>query len=377
MSMSKGMKVERLLAHRVQIPLKNPFRISVGEVRVKDFVVLQAHCDGWVGWGEAAVDGLPFYTAETSETVLSIGRSVLGPLLRSRTWNDPHDWADALDGVRGHSFAKAAFESVLWDIWGQSQGTSVAHLLADDPAESQPWVQVGPSIGIAASPERLVETIARELAKGYRRIKIKVSPGKDVEFLEAARNAYPDVELMVDANAAYQVDDIELISSWDRYGLTMIEQPLDHDDLWFHRELCQRMQTPICLDESMQTPHLTRCALEMKAADIVNIKVGRVSGLVNAKRVHDLCRDADTPVWIGSRLGSGIAEAGRLAAAALPGAMYPSDVGAGLAYLEDDLVDDWFQVRNGCEAKVPEQPGLGISVNQDKLQKYSVETQVW
>lgn len=375
--MSKGLKIERLVARRVQIPLKSPFRISVGEVTMKDFVVLEAQCGPWVGWGEAAVDGLPFYTDETAETALSIGRTVLAPLMRSRQWSGPQQWAEAMDGIRGHSFAKAAFESVLWDILGQSRGSSVAHLLADDPSESQPWVEVGPSIGIEATPELMVDTIGRELAKGYRRIKIKVKPGQDVQYLEAARTAYPDVALMVDANAAYQPHDIEHLASWDRFGLVMIEQPLDHDDLWFHRELCRRMQTPICLDESIQTPHLTRCALEMKAADIVNIKVGRVGGLVNTKRVHDLCREAETPVWIGSRLGSGIAEAGRLAAASLPGATYPSDVGAGLAYLTDDLVDDWFELRNGCEAKVPDGPGLGIQVNRDKLEKYSVATQVW
>lgn len=375
--MSNGLKVERLVARRVQIPLKTPFRISVGEVTMKDFVVLEAQCGSWVGWGEAAVDGLPFYTTETSETVLSIGRTVLAPLMRSRAWNHPQEWVEALDGIRGHSFAKAAFESVLWDVLGQSRDSSVAHLLADDPGQSQPWVQVGPSIGIAATPQCLVDAIGRELAAGYRRIKLKVCPGQDVEYLDAARTAYPDVELMVDANAAYQPHDIEHLVKWDCYGLVMIEQPLDHDDLWFHRELCRRMQTPICLDESIQTPHLTRCALEMKAADIVNIKVGRVGGLVNAKRVHDLCREAQTPVWIGSRLGSGIAEAGRLAAASLPGATFPSDIGAGRAYLADDLVDDWFEVRHGCEAKVPDGPGLGIQVNRDKLEKYSVETYAW
>ncbi len=375
--MSKALKLERLVARRVRIPLLSPFRISVGDVAMKDFVVIEAQFGPWTGWGEAAVDGLPFYTAETAETVLSVGRDVLAPLMRSRGWCDPREWVEAMDGIRGHSFAKAAFESVLWDVLGQSRELSVAHLLADDLDETRCWVEVGPSIGIEATPERTVDAIGRELAKGYRRIKIKVKPGQDVQYLEAARAAYPDLTLMVDANAAYQPEDIEHLASWDRFGLVMIEQPLDHDDLWFHRELCQRMKTPICLDESIQTPHLTRCALEMNAANIVNIKVGRVGGLFNAKRVHDLCRAAKIPVWIGSRLGSGIAEAGRLAAASLPGATHPSDVGAGLAYLADDLVDDWFILRNGCEAKVPDGPGLGIQVNREKLEKYCVETHVW
>lgn len=375
--MSDALTIDRLVARRVRIPLKTPFRISVGEVTAKDFVVLEARSGPRHGWGEAAVDGVPFYTSETSETVLSIGRSVLAPLLRSRGWEHPQEFVAAAEGIRGHAFAKAAFESVLWDLYGQSRSAPVAHLLADGAAESQAWVGVGPSIGIKATPDLLVEAIGRELAKGYRRIKFKVSPGKDVEYLEAARAAYPDAELMVDANAAYQPDDIEHLARWDRYGLLMIEQPLDHDDLWFHRQLCQRMQTPICLDESIQTPHLAACALEMKAADIVNIKVCRVGGLVNTKKIHDLCRQAGVPIWIGSRLGSGIAEAVRLAAASLPNATFPSDVGAGLGYVADDLVDDWFIVRDGCEAKVPDGPGLGIRVNRDKLERYTVETAEW
>jgi O-succinylbenzoate synthase len=297
--------------------------------------------------------------------------------MRSRPWCHPRELAEAMTAVRGHSFAKAAFESVLWDLLGQSEGMSVAHLLADDPSQVQPWVEVGPSVGIKESPDRLVEAVGRELAKGYRRVKVKVCPGKDVAYLDAVRAAYPDITLMVDANAAYQPDDIGHLAAWDRYDLVMIEQPLDHDDLWFHRQLCERMETPICLDESIQTPHLARCAIEMKAADIVNIKVGRVAGLVNTKRIHDMCQQAGVPIWIGSRLGSGIAEAGRLAAASLLNATFPTDVGAGLSYMADDLVDGWFELRGGCEAKVPIGPGLGIRVNRDKLERYTVEIAEW
>jgi O-succinylbenzoate synthase len=278
---------------------------------------------------------------------------------------------------RGHSFAKAAFEAVLWDIYGQSRRMSVARLLADQGRESRSWVEVGPSVGIKKIPSDCLEAVDRELAKGYRRIKIKVCPGKDVEFIEAVRAAHPDIELMVDANAAYQPRDIEHLVRWDQYNLVMIEQPLDHDDLWFHRELCQRMKTPICLDESIQTAHLTRCALEMKAADIVNIKVGRVGGLVNTKKIHDLCQQAGVPVWIGGRLSSGIAETARLAVASLPNAVFPSEVGSSRSYLADDIVDDWLEIRDGSKVKVPEGPGLGICVNRSKLERYTVETVEW
>ena len=375
--MQETFTIDRLLARRVRIPLKVPFRISVGEVTEKEFVVLEARSGPRSGWGEAAVDAVPFYTSETTNTVLSIGAQVLGPIMRSRPWSRPDELAKAMEVVRGHSFAKAACESVLWDLIGRSRGVPVARLLADEADQPRDWVCVGPSVGIKATPELLCEAVGAELAKGYRRVKIKVCPKSDTLFIEAVRRAFPDAELMVDANAAYRPEDIEHLADWDRFNLAMIEQPLDHDDLWFHGRLRRRAKTPICLDESAQTVHLVRCAIQMRAADIINIKVGRVGGLTNAKAIHDLCRRAGVPVWIGSRLGSGIAEAGRLAAAALPGATLPSDVGAGLSYMADDVVDDWFQLRGGCQAKVPDGPGLGIEVNLHKLDRYTVETAEW
>ena len=323
------------------------------------------------GWGEVAVDAVPFYTSETVHTAMSIGADVLGPLALSRAWQSPGEFAAAAEAWRGHAFTKAAFETVLWDIAGQMEGRSVAAMLCGDTAPRE-WVEHGPSLGIRGEPERLVEDVAGVLAGGSRRIKVKVMPGADEDFLAAVRQRFPDITLMVDANAAYQPEDIPRLAAWDRFDLLMIEQPLPPDDLWFHRDLAARMRTPICLDESIESLHAARCAVAMGAADIVNIKVGRVGGLANTRRVHDLCAAAGIPVWIGSRLGSGIAAAMRLAAAALPNCVYPTDAGFGSRYLPTSLLQQPFASRNGRELRVPAGPGLGIAVDRDAVERYAV-----
>ncbi len=372
---STSIRFDRITAHHVRIPMKRPFRISVGTVTEKEFVVLEGRCGDHVGWGEAAVDAVPFYTSETAGTAMHIARQVLGPLARSRAWSGPHDLAEAMDKLRGHAFTKAAFDSMAWDIAGRQSGVSVAEMIRPEGAAARTWVETGPSIGIKDTPAELVDQVAQELAAGARRIKIKVQPGHDVPFIEAVRRAWPDISLMVDANSAYAPQQMDHLAAWDRYGLLMIEQPFDHDDLFFHAELCRRMQTPICLDESIQTPHLCRCAIAMKAADIINIKVGRVAGLVGTRLIHDLCAEAGIGVWIGARFGSGIADAGRLAAASLPNALYPTDAGHSLAYVADDLIEPFFEVRDGFDFRVPGGAGLGVCVDRAKLARYTLASE--
>jgi O-succinylbenzoate synthase len=372
---SPPITIDRITAYLVKIPLVRPFRISVGQVTEKEFVVFEGRSGDTVGWGEAAVDGIPFYTSETAETALHIGRRVLAPLIKSRAWSSPQELVKAMDAYRGHAFTKAAFDAMFWDIYGQKKNVPVWQLLEEGQTgfrQWREWIEGGPSIGIKDTPEQLVETVAQELERGFRRIKIKVAPGKDIPYIEAVRTAYPDITLMVDANSAYTPHDLEHLSSWDAFDLLMIEQPLDQHDLYYHAQLCHRMETPLCLDESIETVHLARCGVDMHAMDIVNIKVGRVGGLVRAREVHNICRAAGIPVWIGSRLGSGIATAMRLAAATLPNATYPSDIGFGRQYLADDLIEGWFETRNGCEIRVPSGPGLGITIDRQKLQTYTL-----
>ncbi|NLF16750.1 MAG: o-succinylbenzoate synthase [Lentisphaerae bacterium] len=363
------LRFDSLKAYAFRIPLRTPFRISVGEVTEKEGVLFEARCGDLVGWGEAAVDGVPYYTWETVGSVLDVARRALGPVAGSRAWGHPSELVEAMDAFNGHSFAKAGIEAALWDLFGKAAGRSVASLIGAERA----WVEAGPSLGIKASPEALVKAVGEALDEGWRRVKIKVMPGRDTAFIEAVRRRFPEMTLMVDANNAYLPQDIGTLAAWDAYRLLMIEQPLDRHDLHYHVELCRRLQTPICLDESIETVHLADCALRMKAADIINIKVGRVGGLVNTLRVHDLAVAAGCPLWIGSRVTTGVAEASYLAAAALPGITLPSDVGAGRAYLSEDIVTHFFERRNGCEFRVPsaDEPGFGVEVDRDRLERYT------
>ena len=364
-------KLDSLTAYTLRIPLAKPFRISVGEIGVKEFVLFEGRCGDLSGWGEAAVDGVPFYTSETAGTALHVAQRVLGPLLRSRAWRSPAEFADAADAYRGHSFTKAALEQVLWDLAGLRSGLPVARLLGGSVPPRE-WVETGPSLGIHAKPEDLVEDVRRELAKGFRRIKIKVAPGHDETYLEAVRTAFPTETIMVDANAAYGFEDIDRLATWDRFGLLMIEQPFPMDDLHCHALLAARLETPISPDESIETVHAMRCAIAMGAADTVNIKVGRVGGLARTRQIHDLCEMAGIPVWIGSRIGTTVANSMRVAAASLPNARYPTDAAFSSRYLGTDIVVEPLETRDARFIRVPTAPGFGFTVDRDQVARFTI-----
>ncbi|MCP4423199.1 MAG: o-succinylbenzoate synthase [Chloroflexi bacterium] len=368
--MSEIFQFDAFHIYHLRIPMQRPFITSMGALWEKEFVVFEGRCGDYTGWGEAAVDGIPFYTAETAETAVHVAQRVIIPLLKKTTWDHPAQITTALNSFRGHTFAKAAFEAVAWDIYGQAKGRPVWQLLGG----TREWVENGPSIGLKESPGELVTAVQKEVTGGSRRIKIKVTPGKDSPYIFAVRDAFPHITLMVDANSAYRPEDIPLIQSWDTFNLLMIEQPLPPDDLYYHAQLRRRCKTPICLDESIGSTHLADCAIQMGAADTINIKVGHVGGLVNTVKAHNMCAAAGMPVWIGSRLGTGLAAAMRFAAASLPNAVYPSDAGFGLAHLESDIIvgdfDALFAKRNGCEYKLPMLSGMGVQVDRDKMEPY-------
>jgi O-succinylbenzoate synthase len=233
-------------------------------------------------------------------------------------------------------------------------------------------VETGPSLGIRDCPEELVREVGQELAKGFRRIKLKVAPGRDETYLAAVRAAFPDATLMVDANAGYGFADIDRLATWDRFGLLMIEQPFPVDDLHCHALLAARLKTPVCPDESIETPHAARCAVAMQAADIVNIKVGRVGGLTRTREVHDICRAAGVPVWIGSRIGTTVANSARVAAASLPNASYPTDAAFSSRYLTEDIVTAPMETRDTRFIRVPTAPGFGFTVDRERLARFTI-----
>ncbi len=366
------MRIDFLRLYHYSIGLRIPFRLSVGEIKAKEAVIIEMRCGDFLGWGEAAVDAVPFYAHETVGSVLDVLKRALIPAILGRSFENPEQFSDYLEtAYRGNNFAKAGLEAAFWDLYGQSQNRSCVSLLGG----VREVIESGPSLGIKQEPAALVAAVAEQLELGRRRIKIKVSPGKDIAYLSAVREAYPDICLMVDANNAYSQSDFDHLRQFDAFSLLMIEQPLHESDLYFHSLLRQQISTPICLDESIHTVHDAHCAVALRAADIINIKVCRVGGLVNARRIHNICQQAGIGNWIGSRIGTGVAVAPRVCAAALPNCLYPSDCGLeNNLYMPDDIVEPPEMV-DSCHRKVPQKPGLGIKVLREKLAKYTVATQ--
>lgn len=351
------------------IPLKMPFRISAGEIRVKDGLLVEVvSSDGITGWGEASVDKVPFYAHETVGSAMDLLINSLVPLLPGKTFQHPDELTELLDHYRGNHFAKAALDAAVWDIYGKQLNTPVWQLLG---GSSKP-VEVGPSLGIKKEPSILTDAVAEQLEAGFRRIKIKVSPGSDTAFIAAVRERFPEISLMVDANNAYSIADADKIAEWDPYRLLMIEQPLDERDIYFHSVLKKRISTPVCLDESIHTMHDAQCSADMNSADIINIKVCRVGGLTNARKIHDFCQQQGIVNWIGSRVGSGVAEAARLAAATLPNCTLPSDCVISHMYMKDDVLAEPFAM-DGCFVPPPQKPGLGFDIDRSKLEFYAKE----
>ncbi len=361
--------IERLILHPYTIPLRYPFRISAGEIRQKNGLIVELVTDqGICGWGEASVDQVPFYAHETVGSAVDVITHSLAPLLAGKHFSHPDEISALLDRFRGNNFAKAALDAGGWDIFGKMCGTPCWKLLGGVREQ----VEAGPSLGIKSDPGKLVDAVAEQLANGMRRIKLKVMPGKDTEYIAAVRSRFPAATLMVDANNAYSTADFEMIARWDEFKLLMIEQPLDERDIYFHSLLRKKISTPICLDESMHTLHDVRCCAALGSADIINIKVCRVGGLTHARAIHDFCRAHRLVNWIGSRVGSGVAEAARLAAATLPNCTLASDCVISMMYMADDVLAEPFTMR-GCMIDAPARPGLGIVVDRAKLHRYAPE----
>lgn len=370
----KALKIESITLYDYSIQLRVPFRISAGEITTKEAVILEMRSGDFIGWGEAAVDAVPFYAHETVGSVLDVMKRALIPAVRGKSFATPEELSDYMEkAYRGNNFAKAAVEAAFWDVYGKSLGKSCAALLG----ATREVIESGPSLGIKTEPAALVDAVTEQVLLGRRRIKIKVTPGKDLQYLEAVRKAYPDICLMVDANNAYSREDFAHLQKFDAFSLLMIEQPLYETDVYYHSLLRKQMRTPICLDESIHTVHDAHCAVALQAADIINIKVCRVGGLVNTLRIHDICQKAGIGNWIGSRIGTGVAVAPRVCAAALPNCIYPSDCGLeNTLYMPDDIVEP-TEVIDGCFRKVPLTSGLGLNVDREKLRHYTVSSEAF
>lgn len=350
------------------MPLVTPFETSFGRSVDRDCILVAIQSEGVTGYGECVADRDPGYAYETSGTAWHILKDFIVPAILGQNINNPIEFKHRLEHIKGHPMAKAGVEMALWDLLGKREGKSLRELFGGQRTK----VDVGVSVGLQASPNALVKTIENYLAQGYRRIKIKIKPGRDVGDTQAVRRAFPDLRLQVDANSAYTLETADVLLPLDDLNLLLIEQPLSEDDLWDHHHLQARFHTALCLDESIISARHARQALEMNACRIVNIKAGRVGGLSEAIAIHDLCRARGIPVWCGGMLETGVGRASNLALAALPGFALPGDISASERYYVQDITHERFTLNPDSTIDVPTGLGLGVTINQDALKGFTL-----
>lgn len=360
-----AVRIDRLELRLMRLPLVHFFETSFGRVHDRTFILVTALGDGAAGYGECVAEGNPFYSSETTETAWHIITCFVAPRVLGVDVSHPREIFPALRGIRGHNMAKAAVEMAAWDLFARQQGVPLARALGG----TRIAIESGVSIGIQDSLDQLAAKIEAELAAGYRRIKIKIKPGWDVEAVEVTRRRFGSVALMVDANAAYTIDDADHLARLDEFDLMMIEQPLDYDDVADHARLQRRIRTSICLDESIHTVKQAEAAIDAGACRIINIKPGRVGGHGESIRLHNLCASRGIPVWHGGMLESGVGRAHNIHLSTLANFTLPGDVAASKRYYAPDLIEPPIEVRPDGTIPVPEGPGIGVTLVQDRIDR--------
>jgi O-succinylbenzoate synthase len=357
-------KIERLELRLVKLPLVHFFETSFGRIDDTHFILVRLDGEGATGYGECVAEQDPYYSSETNDTAWHIIADFISPRLLGTEYSHPRDLFPALKAIRGHNMAKAAVEMAAWDLFAKQRGQPLSGLLGG----TRQRIASGVSIGIQPSLDQLAEKVERELAAGYRRIKIKIKPGWDLAPVEALRARFGAIPLMVDANAAYTLADGDHLAALDRFDLMMIEQPLDYDDISDHAVLQRRLKTPICLDESIKTVGIAREAIGAGACRIINIKPGRVGGFGESIRLHDLCASRGIPVWHGGMLESGIGRAANVHLSTLPNFSLPGDIAASKRYFDPDLIEPPIEVAADGTIAVPTAPGIGVTIRADRVE---------
>jgi O-succinylbenzoate synthase len=366
------LRIDNITLREIRLPLKEPFRISSGVVTERRICLVElASADGITGWSECVAGEQPNYSAETIDTAWLAIREWLAPRLLSAPVKSAADVFAAFDrNIVGHNMAKAALEMGCWDVEARQCGLPLTTLLGG----TRERVATGISIGIQANPGALVERAKAAHAQGYNKIKVKIQPGADVEYVRAVRDALGDsVHMMADANSAYRLSDADHLAQLDQFDLIMIEQPLSRDDLVRHAALQKRMRTPICLDESITSVDRAEDMIALGSGRIINIKPGRVGGFTVSKGIHDLCARSSIPVWCGGMLESGVGRAHNVALASLPNFQLPGDLSPSARYWERDIViPEWTMDADGMVPVPRSAPGIGVAVDIDRIDDLTV-----
>jgi len=362
------MRIDAIILREVHLPLVHAFETSFGVTRERRILLAEVQSEGLSGWGECTAGEHPFFSSESTDTSWAMLLNELGPMLASASIEHGGQCPRLFYQVRGNRMAKATLENAIWDLEAQRKGVSLAQLLGG----VRDTIPCGVSLGIQASIPELMAIIEKELAAGYQRIKLKCKPGWDVEVFDKVRNRWPEIMLSCDANSAYKLRDADHLTSFDAFDLLMIEQPLWHDDFYFHSMLQKRLNTPICLDESIRNRRDALAAIEMESCRIINLKLGRVGGFSEAIAVHNAAQERGIPVWCGGMLESGIGRSHNIALSSLENFTLPGDVSASARYWAEDLIEPEVTVSSEGEIKIPETSGRGYEVRTELVERLTV-----
>jgi O-succinylbenzoate synthase len=362
------MRIDAIHIRELHMPLVRAFETSFGVTRNRRILLAEVQSEGLTGWGECTAGERPFFSGESTDTAWQVMVNELGPMLAAESPEHGGECPGVFRSVRGNPMAKAALENAIWDLEAQREGISLSRLMGG----VRDTISCGVSLGIQQAIPELLAIVERELAAGYQRIKLKCKPGWDIEVFEAVRDRWPGILLSCDANSAYRLRDEDHLVSFDAFDLLMIEQPLWHDDFYFHSVLQKRLNTSICLDESIRNRRDALAAIEMESCKIINVKLGRVGGFSEAIAVHNAALERGIPVWCGGMLESGIGRAHNIALSTLEGFSLPGDVSASARYWANDIIEPEVTVSSTGEIVIPDTPGRGYEVRADLIDRLTV-----
>jgi len=362
-------KIDRIVLRQLRMPLVHFFETSFSRTYERQIVIVEVQSEGISGWGEITAGEHPFYNEEWTDSAWLISRDYVAPRVIGREIEHAAEVNALTAHIRGHNMARGGVEAAVWDLQARRNGNPLWKEIGGGARREIPC---GVSIGIQDSVEQLIGKIGLELAAGYQRIKMKIKPGWDVDVIRRIREHFPSIRLMADANSAYTLADAARLKQLDEFYLMMIEQPLAHDDIIDHAALQPQLETPICLDECIRNDHHAKQAIAMKAGRIINIKLGRVGGFGEAKRVHDTCEAAGIPVWCGGMLEAGIGRAHNIALSTLPNFTLPGDVSASNRYWKRDVISPAVEITPRGTIAVRDEPGFGYAIDFDFMKHVTV-----
>jgi O-succinylbenzoate synthase len=367
------MKLDRIILRQIQMPLVHFFETSFSRTYKRDIILVEVQGEGRAGWGEVTAGENPFYNEEWTESAWLVLRDYVAPRVLGRSLGSAADVAPLIKHIRGHLMARGGLETAVWDLEARCDGVPLWKKIG---AGARREIPCGVSIGIQDTVEQLLDKIEGELAAGYQRIKMKIKPGWDVDVVRRVRERFPSIKLMADANSAYTLADAGHLQRLDEFYLMMIEQPLSHDDIIDHAQLQARLQTPICLDECIRTVRHAEQAIALRACGIINIKLGRVGGFSEAKKVHDVAQAAGIPVWCGGMLEAGVGRAHNVALASLPNFVLPGDVSASKRYWKQDIIRPAVETTPRGTIELRDDPGFGYDLDHDFIRTITVRQEV-